>query len=313
MSATHTITPQNDTLHGHFSRDLAPILTIQSGDTVRYQTLDADWIGTWHGTLDNPPATRKALGGSFRPRVSPQDDGHALCGPIAVEGAKPGMMLAIHINRIVPGQWGWTQPWTSVPPEQKDDLPVILWALDAETMIGRNHLGHTVTLRPFMGVMGMPPAEAGIHRTTMPRATGGNIDCKELVAGSTLYLPIAVEGGLFSLGDGHAAQGDGESGGTAIECPMSLVDVTFELVENPLLPTAYAKTPQGWLTFGFDEDLQTAYDDAQAAMQTLVAARYDVEPKIALALMGSVVDMRITQTVNIVRGVHAVLPHGALR
>jgi acetamidase/formamidase len=310
---THTIKPSRETLHGDFNKDRAPILSVDSGDTMRFSTLDADWITNFNVSLENPPKDMAALGTRFEPRQSPEDDGHALCGPVYVNGAKPGMALAVHIHRVIPGQWGWVFPWFGTPYEQKHTIPLTIWQLDTECMVGRNPRGHSVALKPFMGVMGVAPAEAGVHSTTPPRNVGGNMDCKELVAGSTLYLPIEVEGALFSLGDGHAVQGDGETGGTAIECPMDLVELSLELIEKPLLPTPYANTPAGWLVMGFDEDLQLAHDKAMSSMQDFLAARYNMTRHEALGLMGVVVDMRITQTVNRVRGVHALLPHGAIR
>jgi acetamidase/formamidase len=311
--AIYHIEPERATLHGCFARDLAPVLTIEPGDTVRYRTLDADWIIADVANADHPVQLMEDLGTRFSPRDPQRDEGHALCGPVAIQGAQRGMMLAVHINRIVPDNWGWTYPWIGTPREEKDAIPLILWTLDAATMTGRNQYKQTVALRPFMGVMGMPPDEPGILSTQPPRLTGGNLDCKELVAGSTLYLPIAVPGGLFSVGDGHAAQGDGESGGTAIECPMALVDLTFGLLSDPPVTTPYANTPAGWICFGLDSDLNLAADMALQAMVTLLATFYGVSEKVALGLAGVVVDLHITQTVNGVRGVHAMLPHGALR
>jgi acetamidase/formamidase len=179
-------------------------------------------------------------------------------------------------------------------------------------MTGRNQHGHTVRLRPFLGVLGMPPAEPGIHPTRPPRRCGGNIDCKELVAGSALYLPIAVPGALFSAGDGHAAQGDGEVAGPAIECPMEQVDLTFALRDDLPLHVPYAHTPAGWVTFGLHEDLNEATLLALDAMLDLLAAQMGIHRKDALALASVAVDLRVTQIVNQVRGVHAVLPHGAI-
>jgi acetamidase/formamidase len=311
--ATYTLEPNAQTLHGCFSSDLLPALTIEPEDTVRLRALDADWITEFRVSFENLPTTMESLGERFSPRFMPRDEGHALIGPIEIRGAQPGMMLSIHINRIIPGEWGWVYPWFGTPYEQKDEVPIILWKLDAQTMSGRNQFGHTVSLRPFMGVMGMPTNEPGVLVTKTPRRTGGNIDCKELVAGSTLYLPIEVEGGLFSVGDGHAVQGDGEAGGTAIECPMALVDLTFDLVTAPPIPTAHANTPSGWITFGFDEDLQVACDKALAAMVDLITALYNVPRILALGLAGATVDLRVTQIVNHVCGVHAVLPYGAIR
>lgn len=309
--STYEIKPERATLHGHFSRDLAPVLAIESGDTVQYSTLDAGW--GIEGPLLSGEERRK-----FEPRSEELDSGHALCGPVAINGALPGMTLEIEINELRPGDYGWTVAggWSS---EVNDGLGMadaeqsfLIWTFDAEKIMGRNHLGHQVALRPFMGVMGMPPDEPGVLPTAPPRPTGGNIDCKELVAGSTLYLPIAVPGGLFSVGDGHAVQGDGEAGGTAIECPMDIVDLTFRLNDDLRLTTPRAKTREGWITFGFDKDLNKATIIALDAMLDLMSAQYGMSRSDALAMASLVVDLRVTQVVNGVMGVHAVLPDGAI-
>lgn len=311
--ATHHFAPDNLTLHGSFARDNTPIAIIDPGDSVIYETLDASWIKEFNVSLRNPPEKRADLGEYWRPRESPRDDGHALIGPIAIRDAIPGKMLSVRVNRVIPGKWGWVSPGFGTPIEEKHNVPIILWRLNAERMVGRNSFGQTVELEPFMGVMGMPLDKHGFQSTSPPRLTGGNIDCKELVAGSTLYLPIDIKGGLFSVGDGHAKQGDGETGGTAIECPMELVDLTFDVIDKPIISTPYANTPKGWVTFGFDEDLEIAHDKALRAMQDFIMKFYRVDKMVALGLMGVVVDFHITQTVNTVQGVHAILPHGALR
>ncbi|HEX6816768.1 MAG TPA: acetamidase/formamidase family protein [Ktedonobacterales bacterium] len=185
--------------------------------------------------------------------------------------------------------------------------------LDRETMIGRNQHGQTVKLRPFMGVMGMPPDESGLHPTAPPRVTGGNIDCKELVAGSSLYLPIAVPLGLFSTGDGHAVQGDGEVATTALECGMELVDMTFTLHPELSLTTPRATTSAGRITFGFHSDTHEAAMIALEAMLDWMGELYALERREALALASLAVDLHVTQLVNAdVRGVHAILPDDAI-
>jgi acetamidase/formamidase len=161
--------------------------------------------------------------------------------------------------------------------------------------------------------MGMPPDEPGLHSTAPPRFCGGNLDCKELSAGSTLYLPVSVPGALFSVGDGHAAQGDGEVCVTAIECPMDRVELTFHLHESPRLTAPRAHTAAGWITLGLHEDLNEAAFLATEAMLELMGEQYSLQRGDALALASLVVDLRVTQLVNGVRGVHAVLPHGAIR
>ena len=286
------------------------MLTVDPGETVRYRTLDAWWSA-------GPYA-----GGSFdeRPRV-PQyqpDAGHALVGPVAVRGARPGTTLEIRIDTVVPASWGTTVAggWPSAVNQRyriEDAGVVHTWDLDVTAMTGRNQHGHTVALRPFLGVLGMPPAEPGRHSTTPPRPHGGNLDCKELVAGSTLWLPVPVDGALFSVGDGHAAQGDGEVSGTAIECPMDRVELTLDVRDDLPLTGPVAHTPAGWLTIGLGATLDDAAFDALESMFALLGRLYGVTRPDAVALASVAVDLRVTQVVNQVVGVHAVLPPGALR
>jgi acetamidase/formamidase len=301
----YQLEPERPNIHGTFSKDYPPLLTIDPGDSVRYRTLDARW------QIEPPPEPGKL--GQQLERDKEKDGGHCLVGPVAIRGAKVGMTLVVHIQRIDVGTWGWSVPWF-VPNGGDPEVPhYMTWTLDPVAMTGVNHFGQSVRLRPFMGVMGMPPAQDGIHDTAPPRATGGNLDCKELITGSTLYLPIEVDGGLFSVGDGHAAQGDGELSGTAIECPMQVVELGFDLRDDMPLTTPHAVTPEGWLTFGLHEDIDIAMKSALDAMLDLMVARYDVSRYDALSLAGVAVDMRITQLVNGTRGAHCVLPHGAIR
>ena len=153
--------------------------------------------------------------------------------------------------------------------------------------------------------MGNAPAGPGRHSTIPPRACGGNLDCRELIAGSTLWLPIEVEGALFSCGDGHAAQGDGEVAGTAIECPMERATLAFGLEERALT-TPLARGPDGaWMTFGLDEDLDEAAISALDAMLVLIGEQLGLSRRDALAYASVHVDLRVTQIVNTVKGVHA--------
>lgn len=298
--ATFKIEPNESTLHGFFSRDLQPVLTIDPGDTVLFQTIDAEW------GLENFNVTTYDREGGQPPRKMADTNiegprGHALCGPVFIRGAEPGMTLAIHIGAIQTGRWGWTAAKGVFH----------LWELDPIHFYGRNQHGHEVAINPFMGVMGMPPAEEGQHSTQPPRVTGGNIDCKELIEGTILYLPIAVKGGLFSTGDGHAAQGDGEVSRTAIECPIEEAKLTFQLHPKMTITTPRAWTRTCWLTFGFDESLNVAAQTALDAMLDLMVEQHHMTRADALALASVVVDLRITQIANQVLGVHAVLAHDA--
>jgi acetamidase/formamidase len=228
-------------------------------------------------------------------------------------------MLEVKLDTIRPDSWGWT--WAGGWPSdinqhlgvEEGEQHLLLWTLDQAAMTGRNQFGHTVQLRPFLGVIGMPPPEPGAHSTWPPRIWGGNLDCKELIAGSTLFLPISVPNALLSVGDGHAAQGDGEVCGTAIECPMERVELTIRVRDDMSIVAPHAKTPTGWITFGFNEDLKVATLDALETMIELLSAQYQLHRKDALALASVVVDIHITQIVNGVRGVHAILPDGAIR
>jgi acetamidase/formamidase len=272
-------------LHGYFSRELEPVLTVAPGDSVRFAVPNAGW----EVARDEHVAARDPE----------RDTGHALAGPIEVGGARAGQTLVVRIDRVVPGTWGVT---LSEPAHRID------WELDGELGSGA---GRTVRLAPFLGVLGMPPSDPGIHSTIPPRRHGGNIDCKELVAGSTLYLPIPVDGALFSAGDGHALQGDGEVSGTAIECPAQAT-LTLDLQDDPVPEWPIARTADAWLTFGFDEHLGRAARIAVDGMLDLMERELGLDRPDALALASVVVDLRVTQVVNEALGVHAVLRDDAL-
>ncbi|MGE5701769.1 MAG: acetamidase/formamidase family protein [Clostridia bacterium] len=307
--AVYAICPERSTLHGSFSKRFAPILSIQSGDTIRYETLDAGW--------NVAPFQLEGERKKFCPRRHPEDSGHALIGPVYIHGAKAGKTLAVRINDIQTGNWGWSTgggfPNTINERLGLHEGPeyMLRWDLDPLTKTGVSHKGHKIRLRPFMGIMGMPPDEEGIHSTFPPRYCGGNIDCKELVAGSILYFPIAVEGGHFSVGDGHAVQGDGEVSSPALECPMQVVDLTFSVLDQTIA-FPRAETPHERITFGFHEDVHEAAMIALEGMLDWMQELHGYERKEALNLASLLVDLRMTQLVNGVNGVHAVLAKEAI-
>jgi acetamidase/formamidase len=313
MDDVVALEPDARTLHGWFDRDLPPALTVDPGTTVRFRTLDSGWFaGPYEGG---------AL--ADRPRVPEHtaEAGHALTGPVEVRGARAGMVLEVGIGAVVPGPWGTTyaglRPTAWNARLGIDQPAVCAWQIDVAAGTARNQHGHTVALRPFLGLLGMPPAEPGRHSTVPPRWHGGNLDCREIVAGSTLYVPIPVDGALFSVGDGHAAQGDGEVSGTAIECPMDRVELTLGLREHLFgdrpLTTPVASTPAGWVCLGLGDDLDEAAAEAMEAMLDLLGALHGLGRSEALALASVVVDLRVTQVANQVFGVHAVLPPDAMR
>lgn len=306
----HQLPLDRRTVHGHFSADLPPVLSIDPGDSVAFSCPDAGWgIG--------PPTDEDGARERFGPRDPELDSGHPLLGPIEVRGARAGGTLAVHVDELRVGTWGltsaggWEAPLNERLGVAEGEVHTLVWQLDAEAGTGRDQYGRTVALRPFLGVLGMPPPEPGVHSTFPPRRWGGNIDCAELGVGATLFLPIPVDGASFSAGDGHARQGDGEVSQLAIEAPIERACLTLSLsdieLENPV-----ARIDGAWLTFGFDEDLDEAAAQSVEGMLDLMRREHGFERRDALALASVVVDLRITQLVNGVKGVHAMLRDDSL-
>jgi len=268
---------------GFFSRDYAPVVTVDPGQPVVFSALNAGWC--WDPDVPEP---------------CPADPGHALYGPIEVRGARAGQTLVVHIDEVMPRSWGVT-----FAPDVK-----LMWSLEGDTWVSER--GAHVAAAPFLGVIGMPPPEPGEHSTGPPRKSGGNIDCKLLVAGTTLSLPIPVDGALLLAGDGHGAQGDGEVSGTAIECPVERAQLTFELSDLGLR-SPIARVDGAWVAFGFDDDLDLAAEQCMATMLDLMERELDLDRNHALALASVVVDLAVTQIVNGAKGVHAVLRDDAIR
>jgi acetamidase/formamidase len=309
--ALHELALERPNLHGHFSRELEPVLELDSGESFAFSTLDAGW------GLE-PPRADGSQRDRFEPRDPKLDAGHALIGPVAVRGARAGQVLEVGIDSVRVGPFGLTVAggWSSFMNDGLDvaegESAVLAWELDAEAGIGRDRAGREVRLSPFLGVLGMPPDEPGIHPTGPPRFCGGNLDCKELVGGAPRVQPIPVEGALFSAGDCHALQGDGEVSSTAIECPLERGELKLTVRDDLELTGPVARTAEAWIALGLGETIDAATVDAVDAMLRLMGRELGLERRDALALASVVVDLRITQVVNGVMGVHAVLPHDAL-
>lgn len=307
--ADHILKPSRKNLHGSLSKSIPPVLTITPGETVDFTTLEADW------RIARPDSPLSSSG-VFMERSFPADQGHALCGPVYIQGARPGMTLAVRINQIIPGTWGWSRVGGGDPDHLsrigfEGDEYFLIWDIDRQKGICRSHMGHCVPLSPFMGVMAVAPDSDDYVKTHVPGPYGANMDCRDITSGSILYLPIYTQGALFSTGDGHARQGDGESGCTAIECPMEQVSMTFNLIDEPL-DSPVCNSPKGWITFGFHSDLTVAAYYALMDMCRLMERLYGFGHKEAMAMASVAVDMKITQLVNGIRGVHALLPHGVI-
>ena len=296
-----------DTVHwGYFSADLAPVLTVDSGARVVMSSVSGAPQHMPPAPFTIPPAL---------PAIHKANEGqrflaHMCTGPVAVRGAKAGQVLQVDIEAIEPSlDWGYTliRPTAGALPDEFPDYRIFHVAIDKARMVGRMPWGAEIPLRPFFGVMAVaPPASWGTINTPPPRPNGGNMDLKELVAGATLYLPIFTDGALFSVGDGHGAQGDGEVCVTAIE--TGLIG-TFELIvrDDMSLEWPLAETPTHIMTMAFDPDLDDCVTIALRDMIKLICRRTNFSREQAYTLCSLAADLRVTQVVNGNKGIHVML------
>ena len=308
---SHHLDASVETCHwGLFDARLEPVLRVASGDRVTIDSVSGGPDALPPPGFHVPPELHEIHARSVR-----HLPGHILTGPVFVDGAEPGDTLEVRIIDVRLRQdWGYNviRPLAGTLPEDFDDTSrLINIPLDAGRMIGRLPWGLELPLHPFFGVMGVaPPARWGRITSIVPRAHGGNLDNKELGPGSSLLLPVHVPGALFSCGDGHAAQGDGEVCTTAIETALQ---GTFELVVHKpsadAAPLAYPRgeTPTHLITMGMDPDLDRCLAMALRDMIVLLGERAHLSRVDAYTLCSLAVDFRVTQTVNGSRGVHAMV------
>lgn len=318
------LTPENSVI-GNFPQDKQPILTVKPGAVVRIdggggnrwsEQQDAfAWIAENHIRLDadETEALREiARVVKETPRQGEIKSGHLLVGPIAVEGAMPGDTLEVRILAVRPripyGTVGGRPGRGGIPDDVKEPFNYVV-GFDPKRSTGYFKPGIEVPLAPFMGVMGVLPAsdEGPNRRSGPPGLFGGNLDCKELVAGTSLYLPVFHPGGLFYTGDAHAAQGDGEVTVNAIETANTAV-LQFILHKNTGLTVPRAETPTHWITFGLDEDLDQAMMMAIRQTNQFLAEKKALGFSEAFALSSIGIDFRVTQVVDGTKGVHAMIP-----
>jgi acetamidase/formamidase len=299
--------PTPDTVHwGFFDARLAPLATIRSGERVTISTVSGAPDMMPAPPLVVPPALPAIHTGAKR-KILP---GHICTGPVAVAGARPGQVLQVEIEAIEPYyDWGYVhvRPLAGALPDDFSELRVVHAVLDGTRKGWRLPWGHTVPVAPFFGVMGVaPPANWGAISTLPPRRNGGNMDNKELTAGATLYLPIFTEGALFSVGDGHGAQGDGEVCINAVETGLT---GTFRLTlrDDMELKWPLAETPTHMMTMAFDPDLDDCVVIALRLMIDLLCARTRLDRYQAYMLCSLAADLRVTQVVNGSKGIHVML------
>jgi len=312
--ATHRLEAGGDTVHwGYFDAALKPLLTVAPGDTVVMSSVSG-------APMQLPPpdagfTVPKALT-DIHARVPQKLGPHMMTGPVAVRGARAGQVLEVRIKAIeLHYDWGYnmSRPLFGALPDDFDHVHLMHIALDRARMIGRLPWGLELPLKPFFGVMAVaPPTNWGAVASPPPRRNGGNMDNKELVAGTTLFLPIHVDGALFSVGDGHGVQGDGEVCVTAIE--TGLIG-TFELHlrDDMKLEWPMAETPTHVMTMAFDPDLDNAVVIALRDMIKLICARTGIAREEAYTLCSLAADLRVTQVVNGAKGIHVMLEKSMLQ
>lgn len=295
-AAGHTI--HRHQCHHAWDNSLEPVATVAPGETLVFDVTDAS-----SGQI-TPQSTAAVFSDYDSTRVNP------VTGPIFVDGAEPGDVLVVHLESYAPSGWGWTAniPGFGLLADDFPDAALLHWHYEPD---GSSPLlfGDTaqIPLAPFSGTIGVAPEEPGPHSIIPPRRVGGNMDVRDLVAGSVLYLPIEVRGALLSIGDTHAAQGDGEVCGTAIESPMQVtasIDVLKgEALAMPRLDRPERRAGSGadarvWITTGIDPDLHEAARAAVRGMIELLSRERGLSALDAYMLCSVAGDLKISQIVD---------------
>jgi acetamidase/formamidase len=298
---------------GVFDETLPPIITIASGDQVSFPDT---WSHFMNELQPGVPISRLADLRTSNPGRGP----HSIIGPIAVKDAEPGDVIEIRYKRLRPAPWGavFNNPaslGTGLLPQDFSQGQIKYVDLDLTTMQGKFARDINIPLTPFQGTLGVappdgffPPLSPGVTSSVPPGPHGGNLDLRELAEGSTLYLPVWKPGALIYTGDSHAVQGDGEISLTALETRMQemLIEVVLHKQKNFRWPVA--ETATHWITVGLDKDLNAAMTLAARNAIDFLATHAKLTPHDAYALCSIAVSFRVTQVVDIVRGVHAMIP-----
>jgi acetamidase/formamidase len=298
---------------GHYDATSKPVLSIRSGDTVVVHTLltnsptGLEKAGV--APTDVEPSLRAVFDGV--PQADRGPGGHILTGPIAIEGAEPGDTLEIRILKIdlaIPYAYNAFRYGAGF---LTDDFPypkVKIVPLDRKRMIGQFAPGIDLPLHPFFGSMGVaPPPSFGRYDSAPPTIIGGNMDNRMLVAGTSLFLPVFNPGGLFQVGDGHAAQGNGEVDITALETSLT---GTLQFILHKQDKSTYprAETPDAYIAMGFDDDLSNATRKALRNMIDFLVSEKGMSRDDAYMLVSVAGDVEVTELVDRNKGVHVVLP-----
>jgi acetamidase/formamidase len=310
--ATYTLKPTPKTIaYGYYDAKAAPVLHVKSGDTVEIQTL----ITSNPKRLEDAGLPAGQVEQSLREITSQVAEkgpgGHILTGPVYIEDAQAGDVLEVRIQKIrlaIPYAYNAFGPGRGYIPDDFPYTKMKLIPLDEKRMVAHFGPGIEIPLHPFFGSMGVaPPESAGRFSSNPPWIMGGNMDNKDLVAGTTVYLPVHAAGALFELGDGHAAQGDGEVDITAIE--TSLIG-TFQFIvrKDMHLKWPRAETPTHYMTMGFNDDLNACATLAVREMVDFLVTEKHLSRDDAYMLSSVAADLHITELVDGNKGVHMTIP-----
>jgi acetamidase/formamidase len=287
------------TTWGWFNNAQPPVLHVDSGDTIIFETM-------MHSHNQIVPGTTIEQIKKLRTDY-PGRGPHTLTGPVYIEGAEPGMVLKVKINKIVPRAYAMN---FNVPgmfgqfPDRFPEGQVKYFYLDLDRKVAEFAPGIEIPLRPFPGTTAVARAEPGQYSTVPPGRYAGNIDVRDFTEGAALYIPIFVKGALLWTGDSHAAQGNGEVNLTALETAYKEMNVTVEVIKDMKLEWPRIETPDAWITLGIDRDLNVALDLLKAETTTFLMEQRKVGKEQAEKLMLATWDCRITQVVDINKGLH---------
>ena len=310
----HVVESTKETVHlGVFDANLAPIVTVDSGDTISFPNT---WSHFLNEMQPGVPVDKLAELRVANPGKGP----HSIIGPIAVNGAEPGDVLEVRYKKLQPFTWGavFNNPGslnTGLLPQDYAQGQVKYMDLDLRAMKAKFGPNISVPLKPFQGTLGLappdgyyPPLSPGVTSSVPPGPHAGNLDLSELSEGSTLFIPVWKPGGLIFTGDSHAVQGDGEISLTALETRMKDMRIQVILHKQKNFAWPVAETSTHWILLGLDKDLNTAMTLAARNAIKFLATRTDLSELDAYALCSIAVSFRVTQVVDIVRGVHAMIP-----
>jgi acetamidase/formamidase len=311
-AATYTLHVTPETVAwGNYDASHKPVLRIRSGDTVVFDTLLTN-SPTGLEKAGLPPAeVQQSLRDVFDHVTDRGPGGHILTGPVYVEGAEPGDALEIHFDRIalaIPYAYNGFRYGAGLLTDDYPYAKTKIIPLDRDHMTAQFAPGVTIPLHPFFGSIGVaPPPAFGRYDSVPPTIIGGNMDNKELVEGTTLFLPVWTEGALFEIGDGHAGQGNGEVDVTAMETSLTGT-LTFVLHKDVKLAYPRAETPTHFISMGFDDDLSIAAHKAVRNMVDFLVNEKHLSRDDAYMLVSVAGDVDITELVDRNKGVHVMLP-----